>query len=84
MAKVKDFWGVKKSELINLRDQGYEYALVSTRQGSNVWLNLEHPNPINSSSCLERGYSFWGMTNTDDERGWYFDYSDIEKILDYK
>ena len=77
MVRRKDF----REKLIELRDEGYSYARLETRQESNVWIDLDTPNPLNFSSSLERGHSFLGMTNLKTEEGWYFDYDDIRKIL---
>jgi len=74
-----------KDELINLRDQGYTYALVKTKpNGTEVWIDLDTPDPMNMSGVIENARTFWGMEDLETEQGWYFNFRDIEEIIEYK
>jgi len=73
-----------KSKLIELRDEGATYAMLETRQGRTVWIDLDTPNPMSMTATIEDTSNFWGMTDLETESGWYFDFDDIVKIIESK
>jgi hypothetical protein len=73
-----DWW----NELASRFERGVMKVRVSTRQGTNVWIDLTDPKGDGMNDIVSnRTRNFWGMPSRHDESGWFFDYDDIEEVL---
>lgn len=73
-----------KDELLDIFDkQSEQMVKVETRQGRDVWINMQMVNDVDNMEDM-RGRAFWGNKNIDSELGWYFDFDDIKRIIEIR
>ena len=82
MTEIKDYWKVgQKAKLIDLRDEGYHYALVKAKQGD-VWINLFAPDVSDATKTIEDTIYFWGRYPN--KVGEWIPYGEIFDILEVR